>query len=71
MARGKGADGIRTRIREFFEDNPGEVLTYDDAAVKFGCTREQALRAVEYLRAAGEVCTRVVVMSKGARDGDE
>ena len=71
MGRGQGTDGIRTRIRKFFKENPSEVLTYDDAAVKFGCSRVQAARAIEALRNAGEGSTGVVVMSKGASNGDE
>lgn len=38
------------RIRSFFTARPDEELTYDDMAIKFDCTHQQAKDAVKGLR---------------------
>lgn len=43
-------DSLAGRIRSFFAACPDEELTYDDMAVKFGCTPYQARLAVKGLR---------------------
>jgi hypothetical protein len=39
------------RMRKFFEDNPGEELTYEDVSTKFGCTpRVAQIRITQAVR---------------------
>lgn len=52
---------IARRLRMFFLANADEYLTADDVAVKLGCTRPQAMRAIETLRAEGLVETMHIV----------
>ena len=37
---------LPARIVEFFERNPNEELTHDDACVKFGCDMKQLTNAL-------------------------
>lgn len=55
-------NSLMGRIERFFDDNPNEILTYDDMEIKFGCTRQQAQGAVAHLRNRGAVATAQVVM---------
>ena len=68
MARGrqKDPDSVSGRVRAFFEASPDEWLTYADMADKFGCTVDQAHKAVENLRHQGEPlqCATVVFRSE-------
>jgi len=43
-------NSLASRICAFFSNNPDEMLTYSDIAVKFDCTVEQARNAVNDLR---------------------
>lgn len=49
-------------MRRFFQENPGEVLTFDDIAAKFGVSRMQARVACGHLREKGVIVTEVVAM---------
>lgn len=42
------------RLAEFFENNPDEELTYEDARIKFGCTQQQLTFALARCRSAGK-----------------
>lgn len=44
------ASPLASRIRSFFTARPDEELTYDDMAIKFDCTHQQAKDAVKGLR---------------------
>lgn len=50
------------RIRRYFLENTDEVLSFDDIAIKFGCTREQARHACMHLRSEGVLLTMTVAM---------
>lgn len=52
---GRRVGSLIHRIREWFIANPGEYLSYSDAAVKFGITEIQVQQAMSKLRAEG-VC---------------
>lgn len=41
--------GLTQRIAAFYRRNPEEWLSYDDMALKFGCTKAQAQAACTYL----------------------
>lgn len=45
------------RIFCWLEDNPGEVLSFDDVAARFDCSRDQAQTALMHLRERGLVMT--------------
>lgn len=49
------------RLRRYFATADDDYLTADDVAVKLGCTRAQAMRAIETLRAEGLVETMHIV----------
>lgn len=49
----KHADSLRARIKRFYQDNPSEWLSFDDMAVKFGCTHDQAKMACHGLARNG------------------
>lgn len=49
------------RLRRYFATNHDEHLTADDVAIKLGCTRAQATRAIETLRYEGAVETMHIV----------
>lgn len=46
-------DGVVMRLRRFFRENPDEVLTIADIAVKLDCSTEAAGDAVRDLKAEG------------------
>ena len=54
-------EGMECRLREFFEANPREELTYDDAQAKYGCNRRALVAAVYNLRQSGYVETTYVI----------
>jgi hypothetical protein len=61
----KPAASLRSRIRGFFEANPGELLTFADIAAKFDCTEQQAKDCVKGLIRAGvPLATTFVVGAK-------
>lgn len=55
-------DQLIPRLRRFFQENPGEILTFDDIAAKFGVSRTQARNACANLREQGWIVTEVVAM---------
>lgn len=55
-------DATTTRVREFFEANPDEILTLDDARTKFGLKPRQLGRCLETLRLQGSVMTATCIM---------
>lgn len=57
MSKGVMVNGkpVRERIRLYFRDNPTELLTVDDMAVKFEVTAGAVKNALTRLRAAGVV----------------
>jgi biotin operon repressor len=54
-------DSLRQKLREWFEANPGELLSLDDIAARFDVTRAAAAGAVDTLRAEGLVYSAVMV----------
>lgn len=46
-------NGLPQRLADFFRDNPGEELLYEDARIKFDCTAQQLSDALGRLRAVG------------------
>ena len=57
----KHADSITGRMRTWFNANPVELLTYDDIAIRFEVTREQAVEAVTRLVTEGTLQRAVCV----------
>jgi DNA-binding GntR family transcriptional regulator len=53
---------LTKRIIDFFAATPGEELSYDDMAQKFGCTRSQACEAVALLRESGRISVQRAVV---------
>lgn len=53
MSKPADPNSRSSRIAAYFEANKDEYLTYDDIAVKFGCTRQQARNTVAELKARG------------------
>ena len=51
------------KIRNFFAQNPDEMLTYEDVVIKFGITRKQAIRAVGQLSREGRASTVVMIVA--------
>lgn len=39
-------NSVAERIAAFFRDNPDEELTFEDIAVKFSCTKQNASMAI-------------------------
>ena len=60
------AESVSEKLRQFYRDNPAEMLTLDDIAVKFDCTRRTAQWAVGYLRKSKSVRTMIVVVKETA-----
>lgn len=58
---GKSRETVSARIREFYEANPDEELTYADVTEKFSCTYAQAYHAVKHLSRRAEVETVYVI----------
>lgn len=58
----KQADSLAGRLRQFFRENPTEVLSFDDIAAKFETTRDKAKTACMHLRNAGVITTMTVAM---------
>jgi DNA-binding GntR family transcriptional regulator len=50
------------RLRRFFQENPGEILTFDDIAAKFDVPRMKVRKACMHLREEGLILTEVVAM---------
>lgn len=51
-----------TRVRQYFDSNPDEILTLEDARVKFGMTPKQLARCLETLKQQGAVQTATCIM---------
>lgn len=64
----KQADSLAGRLRQFFRDNPTEVLSFDDIAAKFDTTRDKAKTACMHLRNKGFLQTMVVAMANPERE---
>lgn len=64
MAGAGSHTGLIPRIREFYEANPTELLTFADIAVKFGCELDQAYRAIDWLKREGLLTTSIVIMRR-------
>ena len=59
-------DRLPARIEAFFAANPTEYLTYKDMCLKWGCTVEQASKAVAGIKKRrGTLQTQTVVMLCG------
>jgi len=52
-------DSLQGRLRAFFDANPQEELTLEDAAVKFDATDRSVVHAVHALRRAGVLRSQV------------
>lgn len=61
MSTKPAAYGIPKKLRAYFLVNRDDYLTADDVALKMGCTRQQAMRAIETLRYKGIVETMHIV----------
>jgi len=48
-------------IRAFFEANPGEYMTYDDMATKFGLARNTVMKTEDRLKSEGLLLSAVLV----------
>lgn len=65
--RGLSEWSLTTRVQRYFEANPDEWLTWDDACTKFGCTKETLKGVISELRQTGRIDIRVVsVLAVGA-----
>lgn len=51
--RPRDPESLFSRLRQFYEDNPDEELSFADAALKFGATRRNVESVVEQLRKLG------------------
>jgi hypothetical protein len=51
MPYGEDPQSITGKIREFFRVNPDEYLTKEDIVTKFGLTKKQVDRAMDFLKA--------------------
>lgn len=58
--RGFSEASLTTRVQRYFEANPGEWLTWEDACTKFGCTKETLRGVIAELRAQDRIDVRVV-----------
>lgn len=58
--RGPYRGSLTASIERFYAENPGEWLTWDDLAAKFGCTNKQARQALIGLRKAGRLELEIV-----------
>lgn len=56
--------GLPARIAEFFDANPDEELTYEDALHKFGCTQKHLEVTLARLRAVGWIETPKLIRRK-------
>lgn len=61
-------ESITGKVARFFNENPGEMLTWDDAATKFGCTKDQVRWAIASLKRRRLVRVEVVSVLR-AEDG--
>lgn len=64
----KTSNSVSGRIRAFFDANPEETLSADDAAIKFNTFRHEATRRMSALARAGLLARhkegRTVIYSK-------
>ena len=56
-------DSLNSKLRQFFEKNPDELLTLADVAVKFGAKPANIKQTLVTLRQQGVVRMEYVVMS--------
>ncbi len=67
----KNPNSNQAKVRALFEAAPFEMLMFDDIALKTGMTRGQAQSAVQHLRAAGVLATRMMVMKPDVAGVDD
>ena len=60
-----GPDSLNAKLRQFFENNPDELLTYSDIRVKFGASEATMKATLENLRKQGVLRTERIVMAAG------
>lgn len=53
MSRPPRQQSLVQRLRRFFEDNPGEMLSTSDVAIKLGCTMSSAKWAIHNAKVGG------------------
>lgn len=58
--RGVSEWSLTTRVHRYFEANPGEWLTWEDACTKFGCTKPKLKGVIADLRSTGRIDVRVM-----------
>jgi len=58
--RGFSEASLTTRVQRYFEANPGEWLTWEDACTKFNCGKPSLKSAMDDLREQGRLNVRVV-----------
>lgn len=63
----KNGEGLASRLRAFFSENPDEELTYLDIARKYGCSVRHAHHAVDTLTGPGEAIESVHVIRARAK----
>jgi hypothetical protein len=64
MPYGEDPQSITGKIREFFRVNPDEYLTKEDIVTKFGLTKKQVDRAMDFLKAKGMIDSTYVYRIK-------
>ena len=57
------ADSLNAKLRQFFEDNPNEALTYGDIAIKFDASEMTIKGTLENLRKQGVIRTERFVLA--------
>jgi Fic family protein len=63
----KGKNGLGSAIREFFQNNPNEVLTYKDVAAKWDATSGNIKTTVSRLCRMGVLETETVTFIRVAK----
>lgn len=56
--------GVKARLRAFFDDNPDEELTRRDIEAKFGCSKSSMENAIASLQLEGRVESVHVVRAR-------
>lgn len=64
--RSSSPRSVTNQARQFFLNNPGEMLSYADMAVKFDITVDQAKNIVHELVRHGHAKVEHVVMARSA-----
>lgn len=53
--------GLRSKIEDFFDRNPTELLTREDMRIKFGCGLSTLDRALSDLRLESKIVSTLVI----------